>query len=157
MKRLILLALVAAGCTSDVNAEGTYTISVTNRTNGCNLANWTEGDTASNITVAMSQEDNRLTADVMGVTRIYLDIVLGGHVFTGHVHGDELDLLLESSRSQTTGNCVYTINAHMLSVLDRDTLIGRINYESATNGNSDCAGITGCVSYQDMNGTRPPT
>lgn len=154
---MILLALVAAGCTSDVDARGTYTISVANRTNGCNLENWTVGDTASNITVGVTQESNHVTADVMGVTRIYLDIVLGGHIFTGSVHGDELDLLLESSRSRTTGNCVYTINAHMLSRLQGDVLTGRINYESATNGNSDCAGITGCVSYQDMNGTRPPT
>jgi hypothetical protein len=68
-----------------------------------------------------------------------------------------LDLLLQSSRSQTSGNCAWTINAHMISVMRPVSTSPRRNYESATNGNSDCAGITGCVTYQDMNGTRPPT
>jgi len=37
-----------------------------------------------------------------------------------------------------------------------DTMTGRINYTPATNGNSDCAAVSGCLTYQEFNGSRPP-
>ena len=159
MKRLIiLLAVVASGCGGDpANIEGTYTISVTNRENGCNLPNWTVGESASGIQVVIFQENDNATADVMGATRVALDLWLGAHTFSGKVDGDEFDLVLESTRAYTTGNCTYTYDAHIQGRIQGDALSGRINYISVGNGHSDCAAITGCVTYQDFNGTRPPS
>lgn len=157
MKRLIWLVVLAAGCSSDpVDAEGMYTVSVTNRTNGCNFMNWTEGESAAGIQVAINQEGSDANADVMGATRVYLDVVLGTHVFNGTVDGDELDLKIEGTPSTTTGNCTWSVDAQLLANLDGDVLTGRINYTVAGNGHADCAPYDGCVSYQDMNGTRPP-
>ncbi len=51
---------------------------------------------------------------------------------------------------------MLTFNSEIRAVIDGDILTGQINYTSATNGNPDCAGITGCRSFQDFNGTRPP-
>jgi hypothetical protein len=157
MKRLLLLTAVAACGGDPVNAEGTYTISVTNRDNGCNFANWVIDNSAANIGVVINQEGEDANADVMGLTRIYLDAVLGAHVFQGKVDGDELDLRIVGTTKITTGNCVdHTIDASLQSTLDGDVLTGRINYTIVGTG-ATCTPYDGCVSYQDMNGTRPPT
>jgi hypothetical protein len=156
MKRLILLAGLAACGGDPVNAEGTYTIAVTNRDNGCNFQNWTVGDSATGIQVVINQEGSSVNADVMGATRIYLDLVLGSHVFNGKVDGDELDMTILGTRSATMGNCTLTVDANLLATLDGDVLTGRINYRYHGNGNTDCAPYDGCISFQEMNGTRPP-
>lgn len=157
MKRLILLAAVATGCGGDpVDAEGTYTVSVTNRANGCNFQNWTIDNSAAGIQVVINQEGEDVNADVMGATRVYLDIVLGSHVFQGTVDGNDLDMAIQGTQKFTTGNCVdHTIDARLQTSLDGDVLTGRINYTIVGTG-STCTPYDGCSSYQDMNGTRPP-
>ena len=157
MKRLILLAVMVSGCGGDpVDAEGTYTVSVTNRDNGCNFQNWTIDNSAAGIQVVINQEGSDVNADVMGATRVYLDLILGGHVFEGTVDGDELDMAIQGTQTFTTGNCVdHTIDARLLTTLDGDVLTGRISYTIVGTGSS-CAPYDGCNSYQDMNGTRPP-
>jgi hypothetical protein len=158
MKRLILLGfIVLAACGGDpVNAEGTYTVNVTNRDNGCNFQNWTAGDSAMNIGVTINQEGNNVGADVAGITGGYLDLILGSHVYNGTVDGDELDLSIAGTRSTTMGNCTLTIDSQLLATLDGDVLTGRLNYSWHGNGNTDCAPLDGCVSYQAMNGARAP-
>ena len=47
--------------------------------------------------------------------------------------------------------------ARISGELDGDALSGRIEYRAADNNNLDCAPISGCLTYQDFNGTRPPT
>ncbi len=157
MKSCILLIGVLAACTSDpVDAEGTYTVSVTNRENGCNFDPWTVGNSATNITTVINQEGTSAGAEVTGVTGGYLDLILGSHVFNGSVDGDELDLKILGTRSAVTGNCTFTLDARLHATLDGDVLTGRIDYSKHGNGNSDCAPLDGCITYQDMNGTRPP-
>ena len=157
MKSCILLIGVLAACTSDpVDAEGTYTVSVTNRENGCNFDPWTAGANATNITAVINQEGENAGAEITGVTGAYLDLILGSHVFNGKVDGDALDLTILGTRSGTTGNCTFTLDARLRATLDGDVLTGRIDYSKHGNGNPDCAPINGCVTYQDMNGTRPP-
>ena len=157
MKRIILLVATLAACTSDpVDAEGTYTVSVTNRENGCNFDPWTAGNNATNITTVINQEGTSAGAEVTGVTGAYLDLILGSHVFSGAVDGDELDLTILGTRSAVTGNCTFTLDARLHAALDGDVLTGRIDYSKHGNGNSDCAPLDGCITYQDMNGTRPP-
>jgi hypothetical protein len=156
MKRLLILAVVAIGCSDPVDAEGTYSLSVTNRDNGCNFANWTVGDSATGIKVAINQQGENANADVMDGTRAVLDFLLGGHVFNGKIDGNELDLVLLGTRSTTMGNCTLTVDAQMLAELNGDVLTGRFNYSYHGNGNSDCLPYDGCITYQDMNGTRPP-
>ncbi|HEY5950347.1 MAG TPA: hypothetical protein VIV40_32875 [Kofleriaceae bacterium] len=156
MKRLVLLLGIAACGSDPVNAEGTYTIAVTNRDNGCQFQNWTVGDSAAGIQCTINQEGENANADVTGLTRAYLDAVLGSHVFNGKISGDELDLVILGTRSATMGNCTLTVDAQLLATLNGDVLTGRINYRYHGNGNTDCAPYDGCVSYQEMNGTRPP-
>ncbi len=161
MNQIALLGFVmaaAAACGSNAPAEvaGTFTVGVTNRTNGCHFANWTEGAMNSGILVSITQSGSTASANVTGATGTYFDVVFGTSVFAGSVDGDSLDLKLMGTNSQTTGNCTYTYDGEILATANGDTLTGKINYKPATNGHTDCVTIEGCVSYQDFTGSRPP-
>ena len=137
MKRLLLLAVLGACGGDPVNAEGTYTVSVTNRANGCNFMNWTIDNSAAGIQVVINQEGESVNADVMGATRIYLDLILGSHVFQGDVDGNDLDMSITGTQKFTTGNCVdHTIDAQLRTTLDGDVLTGRINYTIVGTGST---------------------
>jgi hypothetical protein len=156
MKSLVVLGLLV-GCSGDpVDVEGTYTVGVTNRDNGCNFGNWTVGDMSSGITVQITDTSGAVSADVGGATGLVLDLAFGSHKFNGSLDGNELDLTLQGSRSQNSGNCTWTYNGEILATTNGDLLTGRINYKPATNSNSDCAAIEGCLTYQEFNGSRPP-
>lgn len=156
MKRWICLALLAACGSDPVDAEGTYTVAVTNRENGCNFSGWTIGESASNIPVTINQEGEDADAIVMGLTGAYMNAVLGSNVFQGRVDGNELHLRITGTTELTTGNCAnHTIDAILDAKLTGDVLVGRIDYTIIGMG-SDCAPYDGCISRQDMNGTRPP-
>ena len=156
MKQLICLALLAACSTTPVDASGQYTIAVTNRDNGCTFSNYTVGAMSSGINVTIQQQASQANADVMGATAVLLDFALGSHTFSGAVDGSSLDLTIVGTRPTTTGNCTYTYNATIAASLNGDVLTGRIEYRAASNHNSDCGAIDGCLTYQDFNGTRPP-
>jgi len=148
------LWLCAAACGSDdVSAAGDYAVTVTDGNNGCSLPNWTAGAT-STATVTLTQSQSNVTAVVSGVAGLVLDIGLGGHSFTGKITGGDLDLHLFGTRSNTAGNCTYTLNAAIRAVVSGNTLTGQIDYTTATNGNPDCSTIAACDSFQDLGGTR---
>ncbi|HEU0029592.1 MAG TPA: hypothetical protein VFQ53_03090 [Kofleriaceae bacterium] len=98
-----------------------------------------------------------MTASIEGVAGLFLDAAFGGHVYTGDVDGNDVSLELFGTRSQTMNSCSFTYNSVIDATSSGDTLTGRIEYRAATNGSPDCAAIEGCVSFQDFNGTRPPT
>jgi len=158
--RLLSLAplLVLAACSDDpANVEGTYSIAVTNGDNGCELDNWTEGESAQNIAVELTQDGESASADVMGVTGGILDLWLGGHVFTGAVDGTDVNLTLTGSRALSEGNCAYTFDAVLDGSISGDVITGELRYEAQTNGGTDCGALTGCSTVQAFNGTRPPS
>jgi hypothetical protein len=160
MKRLLGIALTlafgACGSGSDVDVAGEYTIALTNRDNGCELENYTEGEQASNIPVSITQEGSNVTATVGGGGGLVLDLALGSRVFTGEVDGDDVFLELFGTRGQQQGNCSFTFNSAIDATLDGDVLTGTIDYRAATNDNPDCAALEGCRTFQEFNGTRPP-
>ena len=155
-----LIALLAACGSDPADVAGQYSLSLTNRDNGCNFANWTVDETASNIPITMTQstEDMSMaTAVVGGAAGVYLDVLLGSRTYTGDVDGSSLLLTLFGQTTGMDGNCTFTVNSVIDAQLDGDVLSGEIRYEKATNGNPDCAASEGCASRQDFNGTRPPS
>ena len=161
MRNLTLLILVVAGACSSTppaNVAGQYTVAVTNRDNGCNLQNWTVGQSAANIQVAITQNGSTADATVQGAVGGYLDIILGAHDFTGNIDGHHLSLTLFGTRTSNSGNCTWTYNANLEADLSGDILTGTIDYQPKTNGNPDCTATqNSCKSTQDFNGTRPPS
>lgn len=161
MKGSILLALLAVGgaCASDADVAGNYTVALTSRDNGCNISGWTTGAMSAGIGVTITQNSSKLTLTVGGLAGVYLVGALGadGNVYTGGVDGDDFDTDSIGTRAYNTGNCTYTYNSSISGTLNGDALEGVIEYRAADNGNSDCSQVHDCLSYQDFNGTRPPT
>lgn len=152
---LSLLVLAACGETT-ADVAGDYTVNVTNGANGCMVEGWMEGDTASNISLVITQDGSSITGTVGGLTGAWLELVLGSRVFTGSVEGSDIAMTLYGTRSAMDGNCTYTVNATAIGEVDGDFLDGTILYEAATNGNPDCSELEDCQTVQSFNGSRPP-
>jgi len=155
---LLLLAMGTLACGGEDPAwvAGDYTITVTNHENGCNFASWQEGDTTTGIGLTVTQAGDNVTGDVGGATGAWLDLTLGSSTYTGSVDGDQVTMTLFGTNANTVGECSYFINSTATATLSGDALEGAITYYPSTNGHPDCSTVTGCVSSQAFNGTRPP-
>ncbi len=150
-------ATLIAACGSDpADVAGTYAIALTNRDNGCAIANWTPGPIAGTVTMVVTQNGDAASADVQGLARAALDALTGGHVFTGTVDGASVDLTITGTRAMSQGACAYTIDADLEATLAGDALSGSVFYRARTNGAAECGALTGCQSQQDFAGARPP-
>jgi len=160
MKRLSfltlgVLAVAACGGGDPVDVEGTYSVGLTKRENGCDFQNWTVGEQTSGVTVVITQNDVNAIAEVQGGAGALLDFAFGSNTFSGDVDGDKLHLFLAGTRPQTSGNCTYTYDGRIRATLVGDALNGSLTYSSNGNDNTDCAAIV-CDSVQDFSGSRPP-
>lgn len=155
---LALLAASALTACSDDPADisGEYTANLTARDNGCNLAGWTEGNTATAIPVTITQTGADASADIGGLSRVALDLALGGHIFNGEVDISSFELRLVGTRALSMGNCAYTLDGELAGKLNGDSISGRLNFTAATNDNPDCATLKACVSFQEFAASRPP-
>lgn len=153
---LASLLIVACGSDDPADVAGDYSVAVTNRDNGCELAGWEEGATASNIPVTIVQDGSAATATVGGFSAILVTALLGGADFRGTVDGDELALERMGTVPGARQSCAYTFNGTIDATIDGDLVTGSITYRAATNGSPDCGALTGCASVQDFNGNRPP-
>lgn len=152
----LLVCTLTACSSSPADVEGSYTMAITNRENGCNFQNWTSGESATGIGVTFSQEGEDVSATIEGATGTFVELWLGSRVYTGKVDGDRVAVDLFGNRSQNMGNCAFTYNSRIVGDASGDTMTGRVEYRAAGNGNPDCASIDGCLTFQEFNGTRPP-
>jgi hypothetical protein len=155
MKRLLLLLGVVACGGDPVDVEGTYSIGLTNRENGCNFDNWTVGQQTTGVDVVITQNGEAAIAEVQGGAGLYLNFAFGSNTFSGSVDGSDVDLFLAGTRSQTMGNCTFTYDGRIAATLSGNALNGTLTYSSNGNDNTDCAAIV-CDSVQEFSGSRPP-
>lgn len=154
---IVPVLLLVASCGSDpVDVAGTYTVNLTNGTNGCMVMNWTEGDTTTGVPLTITQDGSSFTATVTGLAATSLDIYPGAHTFTGTVSGSHLDGTLVG-RAASMGSCAYTVNIDLDADLDGDVLTGELHWYADTNSSADCGMYATCSNQQAFNGTRPPT
>ncbi len=147
----------SAACGSDpADVAGTYTVAVTNRTNGCNLNNWTEGSSQSGIPLLITQADEDITATVEQAWGLAVAVWLGSRSFVGTVDGHDIEATLHGTNTFNMNGCTYTLNAELIGEHSGDALSGRLNYRGLGNGTDACATITDCVSFQEFAGVRPP-
>lgn len=152
---------ILAGCgdSDPVDVSGAYTINITYVSNGCALNPWmADGSVLMAVPFQIAQDEmdrSKVSGTVQGLVGAGLGLWLGSNVFQGTVEGDEIELALDG-RPAGLGNCAYTPNASLSGELEGDLLTGAIRYTYKTNGNPDCAMLTGCLTLQNFNGTRPP-
>jgi hypothetical protein len=156
MKRLACILVVAAcGGGSDANVAGNYTMAITNRDNGCNFSGYNVGD-QNQVQVMITQNDSNLSATVTGGGGFLLALVVGSNVYTGSVDGNDVDVKIVGTRAFNDGNCAFTYDSEIKSTAHDNSMDGRIEYRAVTNNNSDCATHTGCLTFQEFAGSRPP-
>jgi hypothetical protein len=157
MKRLALLAwLAACGSNSPVDVSGMYSVQLTDGSNGCMFQGFTTGSMAMDIPVTVTQNGTAVTAMVGGLGAVALNAVVGSPTFVGTLDGDALALAITGTQSMGSGGCAYTIDATFDATFDNNAISGTVSYTSATNNNSACGAINGCVTTQDIAGSRPP-
>ncbi|MCP4445366.1 MAG: hypothetical protein GY811_08485 [Myxococcales bacterium] len=157
--KLALCALLFIGCGGDgasADPTGEYTIAITSGANGCGFENWQEGATSTGIRMTITEDDMGVTANVDGISALFLDLLQGSHVFAGDVTGSDLRLEIVGSREQNLAGCTHLVDSTLEAEIDGDILIGTISYTVADNTASECATFAGCASVQNFNGTRPP-
>ncbi len=138
--------------------EGAYTISITNRENGCGFDDFSTGESTAGIGLRLEASGSEATGTVTEVgSALVLSLVLGSNVFEGTVSGSSVTLTREGTTPFSQGSCAYTLNATLTATVSGDVIQGNLRYTAATNDSSDCADLEGCVTRQEFNGTRPPT
>ncbi len=160
MRTIPLALLAAVACSSSAsgppaNVAGTYTVSVTNRENGCNVASFTPGLMTTGVTVQVTQNGAQISADVMGLAGVYLTAGVGSSTLVGSLDGAKASLT--ASANHTTGMCAYTTTATASMTFNGDTMQGSITYTDSGNGSSDCGVVQSCMNLQNFAGSRPPS
>ena len=152
---LLLLTVVACGGEGDADVAGSWTLSLTNRDNGCNFSNWTTGKTES-ATLDLMQSGTDVTGPATGWTQLTLKATLGNDYYSGTVSGSHVALTLSGHNALTQGNCSYFINATLAGDVSGNTMNGRTDYKPQTNHDPDCDYLETCTTYQDFSASRPP-
>ena len=157
--RTIPLALVvaaAAACSSNDNGPpaqvaGDYTLTVTDNQNGCNVENFTTGDTQTGITVTITQNGSSLSATGTGSSGLMLAFATGNTV-SGWIDGQEASLT--SSVNHTQGGCAYSTTATVNITFSGNQFEGTVLYTDSGNGSPDCGVMQQCTSTQKVTGSR---
>ena len=151
-KRLLLCALSAACSDVPTNFAGDYTMTLVNGPNDCNFQDWTQGST-SNVTATISQSGSNATVTFTNaLTALYLDALLGTHVFSGTVTASELKASYVGGKSIAVSGtaCTYTVDLTLDMTLDANgVLSGTVTIVPVTNRDASCGATNTCTSNVD--------
>jgi hypothetical protein len=160
-RALLLAALVACSAASTatvLNVAGTYSLSVADGTNGCNLANVSQGHVTQGVPLGVVQDSGTpqdMTVTVGGATGAVLTTATGTNVLTGTLGGAQATLvpaLLDAGvPTVDASNCSYTTNASLLVNFAGDTVQGTLTYTLSTTGNG-CGTLAACQTVQALSG-----
>jgi hypothetical protein len=162
---LLLVGLgMIGGCGSSsappADVNGTYTLNLTNGENECMFMGWTEGGTtAAGVTISLAQDTanpSQVTGSVQGVAGLLVSALYGSTNFSGTVVGSTVAMTLEGNKPGSSGNCAYTLVAHLTALASGDNINGTIKHTLKTNMTSDCGYRNACANTQTFAGARPP-
>lgn len=139
-----------------MDAEGDFTLSITNRENECGFENWQVGETSTGTMIVIRQDGSEVDVEVQGLAAVLLNLVQGDSTFEGEVDGNDIVGDIFGSNQRNQNGCPHVINSTFDATLDGDVLIGEIRYTANGNGGPECEELEGCVTRQEFNGTRPP-
>lgn len=157
--KLLFIALASGACSgggTPTNFAGSYTITVVDGADNCNVGNgWTSGNSVNGISATISQDGAVAQLTVNGLVGGYLSLVVGTNIFSGDVKGDTFTATLLGTKTQMQGACSYTTNTKLQVSLDTNNVIsGTIDYTPATNNNAACGVLSTCTNTQTVSGSR---
>jgi hypothetical protein len=155
MRTIPLALLAAVACSSGnsappANVAGTYTLTVTDGQNGCNISNFTTGATSTGVMVQITQNGSSVSATVQGYSGLVLDFATG-NTLSGTISGSQATL--SATGNHTQNNCAYTTTATANMTFNGNQVQGSISYADSGNGSSDCGVLQACTSSQTFSGS----
>jgi hypothetical protein len=148
----------SSSTTAPTDVAGSYTVDVTNASNGCMMGGWTTGAMSTGIGVVIQQSSQQLTATVSGVTGAFMTLGIGTNTFSGTLTGNQGSMTATGTVQGTQGSCTFTTNATVDAAFNGDAMQGTVTYTRVpANGSSGCAALVGCQSVQNFSGARPPS
>jgi hypothetical protein len=158
-------ALAGLGACSDTpaNVAGTYAVTLTDGSDGCQVFEGQLPMAQSTITVAITQTGSQIQADVEGDGEPQLMALVGTHVFTGTVDGDTLQLAITGAFTRTIEGCNYKLDAVIAAAVDGARFSGSLSYRAVSedptcmqfnDAGSSVTGATACDSDQSMSGEK---
>jgi hypothetical protein len=134
---------------------GSYSVSVTNSANGCNYANWTNGQSSQNLPFEITQRGSEVSGELRGLANFYFAL-LGIGTLKGTASGSTASITAVGTNSIKQGNCAYFVRATADLTLTGNTVNGTVTYRNETNKHADCGTLETCTSTQSVAGNRPP-
>jgi hypothetical protein len=152
-----LLLVAAAACSGSndngppADVAGTYTLTITDGQNGCNIQNFTTNASQTGIKVTFTQNGSDLSATVQGSSGLVLAFATG-NTMSGWINGREASL--SSTANHTIGNCAFSTTATANMTFVDNQVQGTVVYTDSGNGSSDCGPMQNCSSTQTFTGSR---
>lgn len=153
---VIVASSLACGGGTPSNFAGTYSVTVVDGANNCNMNNWTQGNSTANIPVQITQDNTLAQVTIQGLVGGLLSLLIGTNVFSGSVSGNTFTATPHlGTNKQTQQSCVYTYNTTLSSTIDaNNNLSGTISYTPQTNNDPTCGALQTCVNQQTFTGAR---
>jgi hypothetical protein len=165
---LVLAPVVAVACSaastaSVPNVSGTYTLSVVDGTNTCDIAGVSEGTSTSGVPLMVSQDSvtpQNMTVVLGGNAGALLGAVMGSSTLTGTLGSYQVVLTPDTpdSGSVPTGTlngCMYQATATLTLNFAGDTVQGTMIYTLNTTGTT-CQALENCQTVQALSGVLVP-
>jgi hypothetical protein len=111
-----------------LDVAGSYTIAVTNSSNGCGFANWEQGATTQNLPFDVQQDGDDVSGTIGGAAGSLVTLWLGSATFQGKVEESHVTMTIFGTTSAVQAGCAYTINATAKGDSSGDLLEGSIHY-----------------------------
>src|SRR5215831_1650477 len=105
--------LVLAGCGSDANVAGNYSLAITSGASTCPIQGWRPGNMTVGTALTVMQSGANITAQVAGGGGLMLGALVGSNTLTGTVSGDEMSLTLHGTRTFTQMTCSFTYDVNV--------------------------------------------
>jgi hypothetical protein len=162
-RRALTLAALVVGCSAASTATvltvaGTYSMSIVDGTNPCNIPKVTPGQVTAGVSLAVVQEagvPQNMTVTLGGTTGTILTDVAGTNVLQGTLGGNQVTLVpaaLDSGVPTVDGSgCSYSTNVSLAATFAGDTVQGLMTYTLTTTGNS-CGTLSTCQTVQALAG-----
>lgn len=161
----VFAACSAASIATVPIVSGTYTMTVYDGQNQCEIAGVTQGSTTTGVPLTVSQAEDagtpqNMTVVLGGNAGALLTAVMGSNILTGTFGNNQVTLTPETPDSGTTptgtlNGCTYAANASLVLNFQGDTVQGTMTYTLNLSGNN-CAPLYNCTTTQALAGVLTP-
>lgn len=159
-------ACSAASTATVANVAGTYSLSIVDGTNACQLSGVHEGGATSGTLLQVAQDSTtpqNMSVTLEGAAGQVLSASVGTNVMIGTLGGLQATLapggpdggVAPNPPSLSSGGCSFTVNASLLLNFAGDTVQGTMTYTLVTSG-AACGALATCQTVQALAGVLTP-